>query len=194
MIFLVGPHGSRKTELGKKLASTDFSYLDLGPIIRSYYSKSTEYSNIREWVEAGEKVLGINFTDHILANEVLKYVYKHNVDLDKLVISGNRELAGVMYLVNFFSEFKGKKVDYQISYIDAPYELLLQRYNRRDGKSLTMEEFRAKFAREDETLNEIRWVVDNTINNTGTVDEMFDTFIESIKPKTEANRTLRILK
>lgn len=194
MIFLVGPHGSGKTELGKRVSENGFHYLDLGPIVRNYYAKSTEFSNIGEWVDAGEKVLGINFADYLLANEVLQYVYKNNVDLEKLVISGNRQLIGIMFLVNFFSEFKGKKVDYSITYIDAPVETLLERYNKRDGKNLTMEEFKAKFAKEDETLNEIRWVVNNVINNTGTVDEMYDTFVSGLeKVDREIGSHLKVL-
>jgi dephospho-CoA kinase len=194
MIFLVGPHGSGKTELGKKIVKDGQSFLDLGPIIRSCYSRSTEFKDIREWVEAGERVLGSNFTDHILSNEVLQYVYKHNIDLTKLVISGNRQLSGILYLVNFFSEFKEEKVEYSITYIDAPEETLLERYNLREGKGFNIEEFRRKFAVENETLNEIRWVADSVINNIGTVDEMFDSFRQRSSLNTESNKHLRMLR
>ncbi len=177
MIFLVGPHGSGKTELGERVTEKGFHYLDLGPIIRSCYSKSADFLNIEDWVKAGEKIFGVNFTDYVLANEILKYLYQNNVDLEKLVISGNRRLTGITYLVNFFSEFRDIKVDYSITFVDANDELLLERYNKRDGKFMTMEEFKSKFKGEDRTLGKIKLVANNIINNNGTVDEMLEAFI-----------------
>lgn len=58
MIFLTGPHGAGKTELGKIITGSSFHYLDLGPIIRNFYSKSTGFLDIEDWVEDGQKIFG----------------------------------------------------------------------------------------------------------------------------------------
>lgn len=181
MIFLVGPHASGKTELGKKLSESGFYYVDLGPIIRNYYKLVHGFSNIQEWVSNGKKILGEHFTDIILSNEVLKHVYKNSIDISKLVVLGNRELSGVTFLKNFFSEFKGYNISHQIFYIDAPDQLLVERYNNRNKTNITLEEFKNKYHHEDVSLAEIKSVADEIIINDKTIDDMYKTCLENFR-------------
>lgn len=174
MIFLVGPHGAGKTESAKLLAEIGFVTIDLGPTLRSIHKQDHTNLEFIEWIQQGELVSGNNFTEVLLAKELNKL--KATLDgfpTTDIVIVGSRGRSNVEYIEKKVPKING--FDRLVIFVDAPFETLQQRYNTRDNKDLTKEEFRKLLDTDNELgLGSLCDITDVNIINNGTLDDLKD--------------------
>jgi len=169
MIFLAGPHAAGKTLFANKLRQYNFAIIDLGPTLRQVHkTNSGSSSSFGEWIAAGEQQCGRHFTDEILAEEIKAFLnVAHKHALIDVVIVGSRSLSGIRYIEGkLHATSDGKKS--VIIFLDAPTELLYERYQRREQQQMTLPAFKELLA-EDEKLgiNTIRREADYHIVNDG---------------------------
>ena len=72
MIFLTGPHGGGKTTTAEILVSYNFDYIDLGPVLRKRHKKENSEISFELWCRVGEDKYGADFTNAIIAEEIIK--------------------------------------------------------------------------------------------------------------------------
>jgi len=149
MIFLTGPHGAGKTTVAEILAGHNFIYLDLGGVLRKKHWEENSGISFDVWCKENEKLNGPSFTDDVIAGEIERIrcdINKGNVLPRDLVIVGSRSLKGIKYIIEKIPNFNGCKNF--VVYIDAPAEILMQRYCDRENKQLTMDDFKALLERD----------------------------------------------
>lgn len=172
MIFLAGPHGAGKTKSAEILRTLGYFVLDLGPTLRTIHRDSGSSSAFGEWVMAGEKHSGPHFTDALLAHEIMNQAkFVRGGDFRGLVGVGSRSARGIQYMRDCVQSIDGAKSI--IVFIDAPLEILRERYNRREGKSFSVEEFTVLLQKDVEIgLETIRPIADFHIVNVGGEEEL----------------------
>lgn len=143
MLFLTGSHGAGKTTIANMLISCNFGYpIELGGTLRKMHFKIAPELSFGLWCEKGEKMYGKNFTDDILIKEIIKQkeevVAKKSLFKD-LIIVGSRSYGGIEYIINRVPIINNRKNI--IIYIDVETDILRQRYNLREKKNLSPQEF-----------------------------------------------------
>ena len=181
MIFLTGPHGAGKTRSSAFLSKHNFSLIDLGPIIREMHQKEAPDISFKDWVIRGESTHGVDFTNQLLAEEVNRRIvelYALENPPQDILVAGSRSVRGLKYLQN--SIIIPNHFGHRIVYIDAPFDLLWARYNAREGKSLTEEEFEVILMKDrDMGIYGLREVADTYILNDGE-ESRFDTTLDNL--------------
>lgn len=115
-------------------ALEDIQHIDLGPLIRQAHQVFSPDTTLGKWIEEGEAQYGKNFTDIILCKQIERL--SKGIDKEITMITGSRSLPGIQFIANRF-EIKNP----QIIYITAPVSQLKSNYERREGVSLTEEQF-----------------------------------------------------
>ncbi|MBU4348086.1 AAA family ATPase [Patescibacteria group bacterium] len=143
MLFLTGPHGSGKTTVANILVSCNFGYpIELGGTLRKAHIKIAPELSFGLWCEKGEKIYDKNFTDEILAKEINKQkeeILAQKSFFKDLIIVGSRSYSGIEYIINKVPIINNRKNI--IIYIDVANDILRQRYNLREKKNLSPQEF-----------------------------------------------------
>jgi dephospho-CoA kinase len=173
MIFLAGYHCAGKTESIAILRSWEFDSIDLGPALREHHRSLETGLPFHKWHQI-ESARDPHFADDILAGKVeaaLKSAYAKSAA--EFVIAGSRSWGGMEYLKGRVSPLLPYQDRQIVVRIDAPYELLMERYLRRSGVGASKEKFRELIA-EDKALG-IETIIgkeDLLINNAGSRDEL----------------------
>lgn len=158
-LFVVGPHASGKSALAKySLGDDEHHFFDTGPLLRSYHQYDHADTTFGQWVSSNEATYGATFTDDVLAGHIstsLKQIAK------RAVIIGNRSIDGIDRL----SDTLGAS-DRKIVYIDAPTNLLHERYQKREQRAVSLAEFEEILNRDRRMgLSALIGAADVVINN-----------------------------
>jgi adenylate kinase family enzyme len=133
-LFVVGPHASGKSALAKHaLDDNSHQFFDTGPLLRSYHKHDCPNAPFGAWMTSSEEEYGATFADDVLAGHISTSLRR---DAGKAVIIGNRSIDGIDSL----SEDLGAS-DRKIVYIDAPTDLLHERYQKREQCRISIVEF-----------------------------------------------------
>jgi len=169
MIFLTGPHNSGKTTMAKKLADDGFIHVETGDVVRKKYKDDNIGDNFEKWAIEKNKE-DLNYFDKIIV-EAINLAIKARKDQGMLfgdvVITGNRQLSGIKYLIRNVKNLKGH--DNIIIYLEVPEEKLYQRQlDRKDRKiaGLTHSKFKNEHLGFDNKmgLQEIKKMADYIID------------------------------
>ncbi len=144
MIFLIGPHGAGKTTIAEIITCYNFIYFDLGKILRDYHKRKKPEIDFRSWCMENERIHGPLFTDKIIIREI-KRRYREMINKvcqpQDLVIVGSRSFQGIKYIINEMSSFN--EHENVIICIEAPFDVLKERYCAREKRKLSDQEFQA---------------------------------------------------
>lgn len=133
-LFVVGPHASGKSALARNsLGDDSYRFFDTGPLLRSYHQHDCPSATFGEWVSSNEDEYGVTFTDDVLAGHISASLQQNT---GKAVIIGNRSIDGI----NRITSLLGSR-DKKIIYIDAPTNLLHERYQKREQCIMSPAEF-----------------------------------------------------
>ena len=149
MIFICGHHNTGKTTLANWLKDFGFTHIETGEIVRGVY-KSTNQEKISfpDWatkVSLDEP----HFFDNCVLDE-LKKTSSSIGDIDSIIITGNRQLSGIRYLIENFPSKKNV-----IIFLEAPIEDLFNRQlSRKDRmiQNLTLDFFKNDYIAFDENM------------------------------------------
>lgn len=172
MIFLAGPHGSGKTKTAEIINRFGFFSIDLGPTLRKICFEQNDI-NLETWIKQGETRFGTNFTDKLLIEEIIRT--KELLEVDKkhkdIVIVGSRSRVGIENIICAISNVENNKN--HIIFLDAPFDILRERYNSREKSELDSSEFSMLLERDlNIGLNSIRDITDIIIWNDGNLDSL----------------------
>lgn len=174
MIFLTGPHGAGKTTVAEILSNHKFFYLDLGGILRKKHWKEKPEIGFGTWCAENEKKYGTSFTDDIIVCEIketLKKIRSGIIIAKDLVVVGSRSAKGISYIIERVLPLNGRKNF--IIYIDAPENILMQRYCDREDRYLTLKEFKQLLKADIELgLLDIISFADVKMFNTGSIEDL----------------------
>lgn len=133
-LFVVGPHASGKSVLARRsLSDSTHLFFDTGPLLRAYHQHDCPDTAFGEWVSLNEEEYGSTFTDDVLAGHISTALRQVS---GKAVIIGNRSIDGI----DRISEVLGAS-DRKIVYVDAPTDLLHERYQKREQRIISKTEF-----------------------------------------------------
>ncbi len=168
MIFLVGPHGAGKTKSSEIMCKFCFYPIDLGPALRKIHIELEKEVGFTDWIKHGEKKFGIHFTDEVLVQEISKL--KKRLEADNgyidLTIVGSRSIVGIEKIRTAIPNVNGH--GNTIIFIDAPFNILLERYSEREGINLDIEGFKDLLVKDQKIgIDSIRTKADFTICNRG---------------------------
>ncbi len=138
-VFFVGHRGSGKTYLANKLKEEyGVLHIDTGPLIRKNYRENFSEYDFITWLKYGEEKYGENFSNIIVCKEIENILKDSHIKSDLLLITGNRSIQGIKYIIKEFGiqEFK-------VIFLDAPFECLKQNYVKRENLNLSDDEFQA---------------------------------------------------
>lgn len=173
VIFLVGPHCAGKTRILAMFSRAAFSCVDLGPLLREIHQRASPQVTFADWIRMGETTHGRSFTDAQLAQAISREVgcavTKRHQDL---VIAGSRSLEGIRYLVERIGSYQGRAN--VIIWVEAPIEILCQRYNARNpDRPLSYPDF-LRFLEDDNRLglSGLKDVADLRLSNAGSEQEL----------------------
>lgn len=133
VFFIVGPSGVGKTFFANKIRQKyNITFFDTGPILRKYYSHQHLTFSFGEWIQSNEKKYGDNFAISCICKAIQDSIEDNSI----IIITGNRCIAGINYMVDFFSIKK-----YFIIYLDASYKCIKDNIEKREDIKLNNEEF-----------------------------------------------------
>ncbi len=172
MIFITGPHCSGKTHALRNVYEYGFPSIDLGPTLRKLYQDFSFGLTFPQWLVTGEESYGDSFTDRliVLAIEewIEKQLAKHEGKIQDFIISGNRSVGGIQYIVDHF-DIVGEPT---VIYVDADPEVLRSRYQQREGVIVSPEDFEAYLDRDYRMgLASVRRFATHLISNGDTTDD-----------------------
>ena len=176
MIFIVGAHATGKTYLADIICRFNFLKIDLGPILRDIHKKSRSTKSFVEWIHGGEIKFGKNFTDDLLVNEIKNTIENLSNSFTKpidFIIIGSRSVAGLRYILEHVGQYSQKSN--KVIFLDAPFTVTYERYKKREGVDITIEQFE-KILDNDKRmgLEDLRQVADFIILNNSTRKKLFD--------------------
>jgi dephospho-CoA kinase len=176
MIFIVGAHATGKTYLADAISKFNFARIDLGPVLRIIYSKSGSQESFSEWIQNGEKQFGPHFSNDLLVNEIKLTLEKGNAQatqpLDYIII-GNRSILGLKYISEHIERTRNR--DNTIIFLDAPFDILYERYKKREGGNITIKQFKEILDRDRKMgLEDLRSFANFVIINDSTREKLVD--------------------
>jgi dephospho-CoA kinase len=141
MIFLTGPHASGKTMVSKIFSTYGFICIELGTTLRAKHKEESQGLDFKDWCQEEEKKYGVNFTDKIIVNKIKEEInkLKNLLIVQDLVIVGSRSYSGIEYIIEKVTPINQR--NNAILYLDAPYEILKERYCFREKVEMNDEEF-----------------------------------------------------
>ena len=171
ILYMAGPHGAGKTHAAKELAAYGFVCIDLGPTIRRLHQETGTALSLGEWIVQEEKRHGSTFTDDLLRREVEKVVHdnENKADVVGILVLGSRSLQNIKHLSSAFNQVARVQ---KTLYIEAPESLLKSRYENREGRPLTKQDF-SSILKKDENMGllGIKKTADHVIVNDKTEKE-----------------------
>ncbi len=167
IVFPVGHHASGKTEFCDYLAEEHgFRVIETGSMMRRLYGeREEEYRNldIKDYVKQ-KLAEDENFFDDYL-NNLIRVAEE---DSNLVAVNGMRSYDNIRKL-----KTSRPHAQHEIVWIDAPSQLLYERYLKREKIQMSFEEF-CDLLEVDLALGlgEIEGVADHRIENTGSVGEL----------------------
>lgn len=147
MIFITGYHASGKSHLASMLRDQyGCLHVESSSVVRGMHSMFAPDEDLTEWSTGMEARYGINFFDEAIARAVFddyEAALREGVNVQDVVITGNRSLEGVRYLMDRFRPGILNERPATIIAVRVSFDTLLRRYrerNRRDGDSMISEE------------------------------------------------------
>ena len=175
VLFLAGPHASGKTHAANLLEEQGYVSVDLGPLIRRFHEESGSNKNLGEWVSEQEEVYGKSFTDKILLDHT-KTILEKNEQAKGIVIIGSRSAKNI----EFMRDGLGKS-ESRIIYFEAHPSLLKERFENREGKALSDNEFQYLLDKDKNMgLEDIKEIADVKLLNNGSIDEFEEEFMRTM--------------
>lgn len=173
MLFVTGPHAAGKTHAARIFERLGFQSIDLGPTIRRLHVESGTSLSLHEWVSHNETEEGADFTDRILSEEVRKL----SLASSRFLILGSRSYNNINYISDYVPFSPSERF---ILFVTAPYELLKKRWELREDRTISDEDFKRLLKRdEDMGVEEIRAHADLVISNDSS-PEVFEAQIVSL--------------
>ncbi|MDO8610575.1 MAG: AAA family ATPase [bacterium] len=176
MIFIVGAHATGKTHLADIVCEFNFTKIDLGPILRDIYKKSKSTKSFTEWVNEGEEKFGKNFTDNLLVEEIKHKIINLNNKETKpidFVITGSRSITGLQYILEHIGKYNN--INNKIIFLEAPFDVMYERYKKREGIDITIEQFKEILERDKKMgLEDLRQIADFVVINDSTHEKLQD--------------------
>lgn len=176
IIYITGPHAVGKTELSKYLIENmKLELIETGEIVRQEYAKR----------DARYLELPIQFYVRLLEERspgyfsslILQKVKYYN-SAKGIIISGMRSAEYLLELKRLLSEYTQFIIWIEVS----DYEVLRERYNKREGKMLSNMEFRKLLEIDDSMgLAELKKLADLTLDNTSEIDTFYQEGLKAIK-------------
>ncbi|MEK7629400.1 MAG: hypothetical protein AAB394_02640 [Patescibacteria group bacterium] len=178
MIFLAGHHGAGKTRLAKIMANWSFLSIDLGPTLRRIHREQRDIPDFKDWIKKGEETIGLSFTDDLLIIEIerLRGLPKYSGLYIDIVIVGSRSRVGIERIQSAVSNINTHKSS--IIFIDAPFDSLRRRYNKREGVALDSVSFKDLIDLEAD-IETVRDIANFVLYNDSSIGNM-ETAIEEI--------------
>jgi len=189
MIFIVGAHATGKTHLADIISKFNFTKIDLGPLLRTIHKESGSGESFGEWIHNGEEKFGKNFTDDLLVNEIKKTeanLSNSNTAPNDFIIIGSRSIAGLSYILENIGHYNQK--DNKVIFLDAPLNLMYERYKKREGLDITIEQFEKILDKDKKMgLEDLRHVADFVIINDSTFEKLSDHMLSLLKNELKYN-------
>lgn len=176
MIFLAGHHNSGKSTLAGWFESGGFKHIETGDIIRNCYKSQNITEPFGEWASRVNAETPDYFNEIIL--EHIRKVSDSFSDLDKVIITGNRQLGGINYLTEHIQGNGHKPV---IVFLEASEQELYRRQLERSDRiipNLTFDKFSNEYLAYDKNMG-----IDN-------IKKRADYVIDSNKPVEEILREI----
>lgn len=173
MIFLAGPHGSGKTKSAEIMSKFGFFHIDLGPTLRRICFERNGGINLETWIKHGENRFGPHFTDQLLIEEIMriKKLLEASKKCRDLIIVGSRSRVGIENITSAISNVGN--CNNHVIFIDAPFDMLRERYNSREKAKLDSSGFYKLLAKDLEIgLDSIRDIAESTIWNDGDINSL----------------------
>jgi dephospho-CoA kinase len=168
MFFLTGHHATGKTEAAEALVRTgSYTLVDTGPLMRKEHLLSDSGMSFGDWVNAGEYRHGPDFTNERLLRAMEPALTSARKRGQSVILAGFRSLAGIRYVQSRIScEGSGRAA---IVFIETPpIEVLHSRWMAREGREITLCDFRALLERDsDMGVGRIRQAADFRVTNNG---------------------------
>jgi dephospho-CoA kinase len=180
-LFITGPHGAGKTHAAHELEVMGFTCIDLGPTIRRLHKEAGVSCPLHEWISEQESIYGKNFSDKLLLGEIRKLHDKSSQSsaINGILVLGSRSLDNIKYLTEAFSEASHS---HKILYVDATKEVLKTRYETRENKKISENEFKNILLKDEQMgLLHIKNAADAVITNNGTALEFSSSLIHSLQ-------------
>lgn len=183
MIYIVGAHATGKTHLADTMCKFNFTKIDLGPLLRTIHRKSGSSTSFGEWIHNGEEKFGKNFTDDLIVNEIEKKkasLSNGAIAPNDFIVIGSRSIAGLSYILENTGHYNQK--DNKIIFLDAPFDLMYERYKKREGLNITTEQFEKILDKDKKMgLEDLRLVADFVIMNDSTFEKLSDRMLNLLK-------------
>lgn len=172
MIFITGHHNTGKSTISNYLKDFGFIHIETSEIIKEVHRKLAPEKEFIKWAES----MGDKLNDFIAekALSALQTVLDSNGILQDIIISGNRQMSGINYVIHH-TQFLNKKENL-IIFIYADDMILFQRQcSRLDRKipNLTLTKFKREIMQYDIKMgiNEIKEKADIIIPNDSSLEE-----------------------
>ena len=138
MIFIAGHHNTGKTTLATWLRENyGFLHVETSTIVKNKHIREVPDTPFREWAEGK----GHDYFNECIATEVTKYreLLVSNGNSSELIITGNRQMEGINHLASTVQPLPGTR--HWTAYLEAPYEILFQRYVQRTDRPVLYRDF-----------------------------------------------------
>ena len=189
MIFIVGAHATGKTHLADIICKFNFVKIDLGPLLRAIHKEQGSNDSFDEWIYNGEEKFGKNFTDGLLVNEIKKMeanLSNNAINPNDFIIIGSRSISGLSYILENIGHYNQK--DNKVIFLDAPFDLMYERYKKREGLDITTEQFEKILDKDKKMgLEDLRHVADFVIINDSTFEKLSDHMLSLLKNELKYN-------
>jgi len=175
---MVGPHNSGKTTVAKGMVNCGFFHIETGDIVRQKYNEVAPGISFHDWVRKNNAE-NIYFFDNFIL-DAINSVKERSINGEKrlhgIVVTGNRQLDGIKYLMERASDSDNRRNI--IIYLDASIEELYSRQLKRKDKiipNLTFTSFKNEYLAFDEEmgLERIKDVADFILDSGKPADEIF---------------------
>jgi len=148
MIFICGHHNSGKTTAAKYLKKFGFIHIETGNVVRQKHKELAPDVDFHQWAIRENHKFDKYIVDEILSAR--EKLIKSNGSLQDIVITGNRQIEGINYILLRIPPIEGKKN--LIIFLHVSDEILFQRQilkPNRQATDLTFEEFKDELLRFD---------------------------------------------
>lgn len=172
MIFITGHHNTGKSTISNYLEQFGFVHIETGDVIRGIHKKIAPEMEFIKWAEN----MGDSLNDFIVEKALIaRKIVLNSDDLQDIIISGNRQISGINYVIHHVQPVDGRKNLTIFLYADD--KILFQRQCARlDRKisGLTLARFKEEILQYDIKMgvDEIKEKADAVISNNSSLEKL----------------------
>lgn len=172
MIFITGHHNTGKSTISNYLEQFGFVHIETGDVIREIHKKTAPEMEFIKWAED----MGDSLNDFIVEKALIaKKIVLNSKNLQDVIISGNRQMSGINYVMCHVQPVNGRKNLTIFLYADD--KILFQRQCARMDRNipgLTLARFKEEILRYDIKMgiDEIKKKADVVIFNNHSLEEL----------------------